>query len=338
MGLRRPSWGLLVAGLVILAFACAPAASLADSPVVLTGSATDVTSSSAVLNGMASSNILGSTWYFQYGTSLSYGDNTTPTLLSSDTVQSVSASISGLLPGTTYHYRLVVTGSYGELDPGRDATFTTPATPGSVATTGQATGVTGASAELNGVVNSSDPRPQWFFEYGRTRTYGHETPVHAIGSGLTVVSAKVTGLSPKTIYHFRLVVEQLQEPTADGRDGFFKTAQTFGHATLRSHRLKIRHGTASIPFMCAGTPGSVCDGHVALKTRTRSHKHFTTIGCGHGKLALMAGRHRGVAVKLGPRCGSLLHRAAHGQLHATLTVVFASHQPRLQTHVTLLKS
>jgi hypothetical protein len=338
MALCRLRRGLLVVGLVLLAVACAPAASLADSPVVLTGAATNVTSSSAVLNGMASSNIPGSTYYFQYGTSLEYGTNTTPTPLSGDSVQTVSASITGLLPGTTYHFRLVIALPYGELDPGDDVTFTTPATPGTVATTGQATGVTGNSAELNGVVNTSDPKPQWLFEYGRTRAYGRETSVHATGSGLTVVSAKVTGLSPTTIYHFRLVVQQSQGPTADGRDGFFKTAQTYGHATVHSRRLKIRHGTASIPFTCAGTPGSVCDGQVSLKTRARVHKHSTIIGCGHGKLAMKAGHRRSVAFKLGPRCGSLLRRAPHGQLSATLIAVFSSHQPRLQTHVTLLKS
>jgi hypothetical protein len=338
MGLCRLRRGPLVVGLVLLAVACAPAASLAASPVVLTGAETNLTSTSAVLNGMASSDIPGSTYYFQYGTSPSYDHKTTPTPLSGDGVESVSASISGLLPGTTYHYRLVVALPDGEIDPGRDAMFTTPATPGSVATTGQATDVAGNSAALNGVVNTSDPKPQWFFEYGRTRAYGRATPVHAARSGLTVVSAKVTGLRPHTIYHFRLVVQQSQGPTADGRDGFFKTARTYGHATVRRHRVKIRHGTAAIAFICAGTPGSVCDGRVSLKTRTRVHKHLAIIGCGRGRLAMVAGHRRTVAFKLGPRCGSLLHDVPHGQLGATLTAVFSSHQPRLQTHVTLLKS
>jgi hypothetical protein len=287
---------------------------------------------------MASTDIQGSTYYFQYGTSPSYGHATPPTPLPVGPVESVSAAIGGLLPGTTYHYRLVVAGPYtGEVDTGHDATFTTRASPGSVATTGQATGVTGASAEFNGVVNTSDPKPDWFFQYGRTRAYGSATAKHTIGAGTTVVSARVTGLRPRTVYHFRLVVEQSQATTAEGRDSSFTTAQSYGHATLRSHRVKIRHGKANVPFMCSGPAGSVCDAHVSLKTRTRINKHFTVVRCGGGKLAMTAVHRRTLAFKVGPRCRSLLHGARHGRLRATLGAVFTSHQPPLHTTVTLVK-
>ena len=302
-----------------------------------TGAVTSVTSTSAVLHGVATEGGAGSQWSFQYGTTSSYGSSTSPTVVTSSP-ENVSASVTGLLPGTTYHYRLVVVGSYGQRATGNDATFTTPATPGTIATTGQATGVTTTSAELNGVVNTTDPAPQWFFQYGQTRTYGHTTPVHSIGQGLTLVSVKVTGLKPRTAYHFRLVVRQSMAPTADGHDGFFRTATSYGHATVRSHRVKVRHGAAAISFMCAGVPGSPCDAHVSLKTRARIDKHATSIGCGRGRLAMTAVHRRTVAFKLGPRCGSLLRRARHGQLRATLTAVFSTHQRRLQTTVTLLKS
>ena len=209
---------------------------------------------------------------------------------------------------------------------------------GRIATTGQATGVTGTSAELNGVVNTTDPAPQWFFQYGQTRTYGHATPVHSIGQGLTLVSVKVTGLKPRTAYHFRLVVQQSMAPTADGHDGFFKTATSYGHATVTSHRLKIRRGTAAIPFQCAGVPGSVCKGQVSLKTRARIGKHFTVIGCGRGRLAMTAVHRRAVSFKVGPRCGSLLHRAPPRPAARHVERHFATHQRRLQTTVTLLKS
>ena len=339
MGKSRRSWrGLAVAcALSVAAVVSIPAAALgAGGPQ--TGGVTNVTSTSAVLHGIAADGGAGSTWSFQYGTTTNYGQSTPPILVN-PSAEDVTAAISGLLPGTTYHYRLTGAGPYlGENADGSDATFTTLAAPGSIATTGQATGVTGTSAELNGVVNTTDPAPHWFFQYGQTRTYGHATSVHSIGQGLTLVSVKVTGLKPRTFYHFRLVVQQSTAPTVDGRDGFFKTAQSYGHATVRSHRLKIRHGAAMIPFGCTGPAGSVCDGQVSLKTRARINKHLTVIGCGRGRLAMTAVRRRTIALRLGPRCGSLLHRAPHGNLRATLTVIFSSHQPRLQTHVTLLKS
>jgi hypothetical protein len=302
-----------------------------------TGGVTNVTSTSAVLHGVATDGGAGSTWSFEYGTTSTYGKSTSPTLVTSSP-EDVSASVTGLLPGTTYHYKLVVVGSYGQQATGDDETFTTPATPGTIATTGQATGVTTTSAELNGVVNTTDPAPRWFFQYGQTRTYGHTTPVHSIGQGLTLVSVKVTGLKPRTAYHFRLVVQQSMAPTADGRDAFFKTATSYGHATVHSHRVKVRHGTAAIPFMCTGLPGSLCDAHLSLKAHVRIHNHAMSIGCGRGRLAMTAVHRRTVSFKLGGRCGSLLRGARHGQLRATLTAVFSTRQPRLQTTVTLLRS
>ncbi len=338
MGKCRRSWRRLfvACALSVAAAGCVPVAALgATGPQ--TGAVTNVTSTSAVLHGVATEGGAGSQWSFQYGTTTNYGSSTTPAPVTSS-AEDVAATVTGLLPGTTYHYQLVVVGGYGQRAVGKDATFTTLAAPGSIATTGQATGVTGTSAELNGVVNTTDPAPQWFFQYGQTRTYGHTTPVHSIGQGLTLVSVKVTGLKPRTAYHFRLVVRQSMAPTADGHDGFFRTATSYGHATVRSHRVKVRHGRAAISFTCAGVSGSLCDAHLSLTTRTTIHKHATSIGCGSGKLAMTAVHRRAVSLKLGPRCGSLLRRARHGQLRATLTAVFSTHQRRLQTTVMLLKT
>lgn len=295
---------------------------------------TNVTSTSAVLHGVATEGGAGSTWFFEYGTTTSYG-RSTPSILVTSGAEDVSATVTGLLPGTTYHYRLVVVGSYNQQATGNDATFMTLAAPGSIATTGQATGVTGTTAELNGVVNTTDPAPQWLFQYGRTRTYGHTTATHSVRPGLTLVSVKITGLRPQTIYHFRLIVKQSESSTADGRDHALKTAESFGRATVKSHRLKIRRGTAAIAFLCAGVPGSVCKARVSMRTRAKVGKHFTVVACGRGRLAMTAVHRRAVSFKVGSRCGSLLRRARHGELRATLSAVFSTHQRRLQTTVTL---
>ncbi len=338
MGKSRRSWRRLVLACALSAAAvsCVPALTLgATGPQ--TGGVTNVTSTSAVPHGVAVQGGAGSKWFFEYGTAPTYGKST-PQVLVTASSEPVSASVTGLLPGTTYHYRLVVVGGYNQQATGNDATVTTLASPGSIATTGQATGVTGTSAELNGVVNTTDPAPQWFFQYGRTRTYGHTTGTHSVRPGLTLVSVKITGLRPQTSYHFRLVVQQSEGPTADGRDGSFKTAEAFGHATVKSRRLKIRRGTAAIPFLCAGVPGSVCKAQISMKTRAKVGKHLTVVSCGTGRLSMTAVHRRAVSLKLGRRCGSLLHRARHGQLRATLSAVFSTHQRGLKTTVTLLKS
>jgi len=84
------------------------------APTVTTDSATSVTSSSATLNGTVNPNGSSTTYYFEYGTSTSYGSMTSSTIAGSGTSDvSASASVSGLSSNTTYHYRLAATHSGG---------------------------------------------------------------------------------------------------------------------------------------------------------------------------------------------------------------------------------
>jgi hypothetical protein len=92
------------------------------------------------------------------------------------------------------------------------------------ATTGPATGVDSSNATLTGSVrpNSSDASVQ--FEYGPTTGYGSQTVVqHLSGSADQPVNAALTGLSPSTTYHFR-VVAAAADGTATGADQTFTTA------------------------------------------------------------------------------------------------------------------
>ncbi len=90
-----------------------------EAPTVTTGSATSVTSGSVTLNGSVYPNGLSTTYYFEYGADTSYGSTTTEADMGSGTEElSVSADLTGLSEGTTYHFRLVATNgggtSYGE--------------------------------------------------------------------------------------------------------------------------------------------------------------------------------------------------------------------------------
>lgn len=95
-------------------------------PSVQTTPATAVTSGSVVLNGTVNPGGRQTTYYFQYGTTSSYGSQTASVSAGSGTATvSVSATVCGtLLPGTIYHYRLVATNCAGTAY-GGDATFTT---------------------------------------------------------------------------------------------------------------------------------------------------------------------------------------------------------------------
>src|SRR4029077_12722926 len=82
-------------------------------PVVITSPATNVTNSSATLNGSVDPHGLTTNIHFQYGTTTSYGLHTAIQGKSGNAYQNVAANISGLSAGTTYHFRIVATNSAG---------------------------------------------------------------------------------------------------------------------------------------------------------------------------------------------------------------------------------
>jgi hypothetical protein len=123
---------LVAFGLVALAIGSAgspaPASAAPTPPSATTGSASDVGQSSATLSGTVDPNGQSTTYYFQYGTTTSYGTQTTPGKVGSGTTPvGVHQAIFGLSPNTTYHYRLVAQSSAGTTD-GADQTLTTTST------------------------------------------------------------------------------------------------------------------------------------------------------------------------------------------------------------------
>jgi hypothetical protein len=99
--------------------------SVTGPPVVTTNPATNVTSSSAILNGSLDPHGLATTVHFQYGTTTSYGHTTSMRSQTGNTYRNISANISGLSTDTTYHFRIVAINSGGTRF-GGDRTFTTP--------------------------------------------------------------------------------------------------------------------------------------------------------------------------------------------------------------------
>jgi hypothetical protein len=93
-------------------------------PVVITNPATNVTNSSAWLNGTVNPHGLSTNVYFQYGRTTSYGNRTPNQTKTGNTYQNVSANLWGLSAGTTYHFRIVGTNAVGTRY-GTDRTFTT---------------------------------------------------------------------------------------------------------------------------------------------------------------------------------------------------------------------
>ncbi|MEE9167909.1 MAG: T9SS type A sorting domain-containing protein [Candidatus Neomarinimicrobiota bacterium] len=199
----------------------------ATASTVTTGAATNVSTTSATLNGTVNPNNLSTTVTFEWGETTSYGNTITAdqSPVTGTTDVAVSANLTGLSESTEYHFRVVATNSAGTTN-GGDQTFTTTlAGTAPTATTDTATNVSTTSATLNGTVNPNNLSTTLTFEWGQTTTYGNtvtadQSPV--TGTSDVSVSATLTELSDNTEYHFRAVATN-SAGTTNGGDQTFTT-------------------------------------------------------------------------------------------------------------------
>ena len=196
------------------------------APSVETKPATNVTATNATLNGSANPHGSETSYYFEYGTTTSYGSVTGEAGAGSGTASvEVSKAIAGLLGDTTYHYRLVARNSVGT-SYGNDQSFTTSVTAPSVETK-PATNVTATNATLNGSANPHGSETSYYFEYGTTTSYGSVTREAGAGSGTASVevSKAIAGLLGDTTYHYRLVARN-SVGTSYGNDESVETSSS----------------------------------------------------------------------------------------------------------------
>jgi subtilisin family serine protease len=273
------------------------------APTVATLGASRVTQTTATVNATVNPNAaIVSDCHFEYGVTSSYGSSVPCTALpgSGTSPVAVSASLSGLGAKTTFHFRVVATNPEGTSS-GADLSFTTPPNPPAPAVaTGAASAGTPTAATLNATVNPNGAIvSDCHFEYGVTSAYGSSapcTPQPGADTFPVAVSASITGLSPNTTYHFRVVATN-SGGTALAVDQMFLTAPLaqapvqqltpaamailpasqatlpFALApplpvpmTLATTTLSVnRWGTVSIKIRCPATVAT-CTGKVTLRT------------------------------------------------------------------------
>jgi|GEM_PF-440104 len=194
--------------------------------VATTKAATGVKATEATLNGDVSPEGRATSYYFEYGKTTSYGAKvpTSPKSAGSGTSSvSVSETPAGLDEATTYHYRLVAE-SGGGVVKGEDKTFTTLTLPG--VTGVSPTGVTNDKATVGASVKPNGYATSYYFEYGKTTSYGTKVPTSpkSAGSGSSWVpeTETITGLSASTTYHVRIVAES-EAGTVKGSDQVLTT-------------------------------------------------------------------------------------------------------------------
>jgi hypothetical protein len=211
---------------------------IAAAPSATTGAATSVTTSSAKVAGTVNPNGEATTYAFQFGTTTAYGQQTNPQSAGSGSQgQAVSETLTGLRPGTTYHYRVIATNA-SATTVGGDGTFTTsgtmpPAAPPPDVATGGATSIGEHDASVAGTVNPRGAKTTYYFEFGLTAAYGLQSRPRSLSAGNTPRSVRATraGLRAGQTYHYRLVGRNVNGLSV-GQDRTFTTSRASGGRSL----------------------------------------------------------------------------------------------------------
>jgi hypothetical protein len=171
-------------------------------------------------------------YHFDYGSASVTEHSSAPTSLGAAdfTSHSVSLPVGGLLPGTEYHFELIVSYGTSQTVSGAPQAFMTPRAAEPAVSTLAASALEEAAATLNGKVDpEGGAEAEYFFEWGAgsSGAYEHTTKAVSLPSDGAEhqVSTTVTGLTPGSEYHFRLVAKN-NLGSAQGNDLVFMAAST----------------------------------------------------------------------------------------------------------------
>jgi hypothetical protein len=269
-------WKLL-ALTVVIAASTTGVALAASSPTVVTGAGSNVTDTSAVLNGKVNPNGSRTTYVFSYGPTTAYGASTSARSVGAGTkVVLVARTLTALTPGTTYHYRISAINGVGSTI-GIDRTFTTTGHPPAAVITGAAIDVGKTGATPTGLINPEGAVTNWAIQYGLTIPYTYQTtsepPLGPVATAVSVSGALV-GLAPETLFHYRIVAYHGSTVVSAGADQtFFTEPATRLKPNLSAHTGPSRDRRSPYTFTTSGSLGGAgaipalqrCTGNVGVR-------------------------------------------------------------------------
>jgi len=260
---------LLVATVAAGALAAGPAIA-AGPPSATTNQATNVTATSATLEGTVFPNQNDTTYYFEYGTTTAYGTQTpTQGPVGGNAGKTATADVTGLTPSTTYHFRLVATNSAGT-SVGNDMTFTTLA-PG------------GGPGAQNAVTIGATPT---------TVTFGRATTIAGQVTGPGNAGVQVT----------------LEEDPFPFGDGFKATTLTATTDASGNYTVAVTPSLNTHYRVAAKTSPPVTSGEVAVNVRVKVSLKLSDSTPAAGQVVRFSGlvlpAHNGKTVQIQRRTSS----------------------------------
>ena len=189
------------------------------TPTAITDPATDITGTTATLNGRTNANGLPTSYLFRWG--VDDADDTLDQVTgpfsagTGTTLQSRSRGITGLSTCTTYLFRIEAATAGGSTAVGDTLSFRTDCAPTAITDPAFAAPTV---AELRSTINPNGSATTYFYEWGPNSLPAGEFPNRipvapgqvAIGDGTAPISPNsqvIEGLTPLTTYRFRVVAQ-----------------------------------------------------------------------------------------------------------------------------------
>ncbi|MFM7391724.1 MAG: trypsin-like serine protease [Actinomycetota bacterium] len=243
-------------------------------PLVTTGSATGVSTTSAILSATAVGNNLLTTVSFTYGLQPDLSGATITVeagQVTGTTPTAVEVAIINLVPGNVYYFRANATNLAGTVS-GSVAQFTTlGGLP--IVTSVSASAVASDSAVLSGTVNANSVATQAFFQYSRLPDFsvldGTVVAGDVTGGETASLSVPIAALEAGAMYYWRLAATNASGTTVGATQSF--TTPVFGRSTSLSANALLNNlvidKTAITKLVIAPTTKS--KPHCAINTKSK---------------------------------------------------------------------
>jgi hypothetical protein len=249
---------LLPALLTAIALLALPGVAAAVQPTATNGPASNVTLTTATLNGVVSTDASVSV-HFEWGTDQNLSGSTATDIqnFSAGASQPVTASISPLTPGVTYFFQLIANNGGGDVAATPISSFV--ASQKQDVFTGAFSNLTSSSAHVAGTVTPNGLATQSRFRYGTSTGSQQFTPVVMNGAGTTPVAmeADLAGLPAFTRIYYTLRTDRSATVAnaVEGTQQSFVTDRKLTSISANGSRVKY-NGTSTISGTVSGAGAS----------------------------------------------------------------------------------
>ena len=279
----------------------------AHAPTIVTSSFEGVGDSLADVVAEIDANGLASTWYVRYGTSTAFGLVSATRAVGSSTASvTLSMPLRHLVAHTSYYFEVVATNAAAS-SLGSQIAFATTGLPIIVAQSMRDLATT--SVTLAGTVIPDGHATRWYFQYGTTLAYGASTAIGSAGAGMkdVAVARAIAGLSPNTVYHFRLVAVSV-DGTVAGADIPFETPGP----SLASSSSAVNFGAAAT--LSGNVPTDAANENIAIYGQAATAPSFVELA------TVLTGTDGNWAYVVQPGIGTSYKAIWHGESSPTVVV------------------